>query len=278
MTPTGMTIRSFTLDLEDRRSPGMPSRVTHNVERILEFLEARQVKATVFVVGSLARERPALIEQVAQAGHEIGFHSEDHEYLRDLSPHAVVDTCRAGREQLEDVTGRPVLGYRAPFFSLTREVPWAPRAIEDAGFVYSSSVVPAPNPVAGFPGAPSTPFRWHGTLPEFPCPVGGISRFRVPFAGGVYLRVLPLAVIRALLRRQPADALPWIYCHPYDFDVETRFQRMPGTRLWETVILGINRGRMFSRLDSLLVDAAVAPLGDVATSAEFVAGLPAFEP
>jgi hypothetical protein len=53
---------------------------------------------------------------------------------------------------------------------------------------------------------------------------------------------------------------------------------MPGTRLWETVILGLNRGRMFSRLDSLLVDATVAPLGDVATSADYVAGLPAFEP
>jgi hypothetical protein len=94
----------------------------------------------------------------------------------------------------------------------------------------------------------------------------------------VYLRVLPLVVIRALLRRQPDDALPWIYCHPYDFDVESRFTRMPGTRWWETVILGLNRGRMFSRLDSLLVDAEVAPLGDAATSAEFVAGLPAFEP
>jgi len=272
------TIRSFTLDLEDNRFPGTPSRVTENVHRILEFLDARRVKATVFVVGSLASEQPGLIEQIAQAGHEIGFHSEHHEYLRELSPRAVVDSGRAGRARLEDLTGRPVLGYRAPYFSLTRDVPWAPRAIEDAGFVYSSSVVPAPNPVAGFPGAPSTPFRWHGTLPEFPCPVGGVSRFRVPFAGGVYLRVLPLVVIRSLLRRQPEGALPWIYCHPYDFDVETRFTRMPGTRWWETVILGLNRSRMFSRLDSLLVDAAVAPLGVAATSAEYVARLPAFEP
>jgi polysaccharide deacetylase family protein (PEP-CTERM system associated) len=273
-----MRIRSFTLDLEDNRFPGTPSRVTHNMDRILEFLDARRVTATVFVVGSLASEQPKLIEQIAQAGHEIGFHSEHHEYLRELSPRVVVDTCRAGRARLEDLTGRPVLGYRAPYFSLTRDVPWAPRAIEDAGFVYSSSVVPAPNPVAGFPGAPSTPFRWHGTLPEFPCPVGGVARLRVPFAGGVYLRVLPLVVIRALLQRQPDDALPWIYCHPYDFDVETRFTRMPGTRWWETVILGLNRGQMFSRLDSLLVDAAVAPLGEAATSAEYVAGLPAFEP
>jgi len=273
-----LRIASVTVDLEERRTPGTPSRLMANATRVLDFLDAHELRATIFVVGGVAREHPALLARIAASGHEIGFHSESHEFLRELGPDEVIASGKEWRARLEDLTGSPVLGYRAPSFSLTRAVPWAPAAIADAGFAYSSSVVPARNPVAGFPGAPTTPFRWPEGLPEFPCPVGRLGPVSLPFAGGVYLRVLPMTLIRTFVARQPPAAVPWIYCHPYDFDAAEPFRRMPGTRWWETPILFFNRKRMFERIAMLVEGASPRPLSVWGCDPAFVEALPVFAP
>src|SRR5690554_7127094 len=50
---------------------------------------------------------------------------------------------------------QPVLGYRAPTFSLVPATVWATEVLVEEGFAYSSSVLPAKNLLHGFPGAPS---------------------------------------------------------------------------------------------------------------------------
>jgi polysaccharide deacetylase family protein (PEP-CTERM system associated) len=271
-------IASFTLDLEENRVAGSRSRVVENVTRILEFLECRGITATVFAVGSIVAEHPRLLREIASAGHEIGFHGEHHEPLYELSPREVCISGTEWRKRLEDLTGVSIPGYRAPYFSLTPAVPWASSAIADAGFVYSSSVIPAKNRLGGFPGAPTAPFRWPNGLPEMPCPVGVVGPLRVPFTGGVYARVLPVALIRAFAARQPPGSVPWIYCHPYDFDTDEEIRRVPRTRLGETRILFLNRKRMFDRLAMLMEGSNPRPLCNWATNADFVAGLRLFDP
>ncbi|HYM70043.1 MAG TPA: polysaccharide deacetylase family protein [bacterium] len=46
--------------------------------RLLEILEARRARATFFMLGQAAARYPALVRQVADAGHAIGNHSWDH--------------------------------------------------------------------------------------------------------------------------------------------------------------------------------------------------------
>jgi len=271
-------IAAFTLDLEEHRADGMPSRVVANVMRILEFLDGRRITATVFVVAEIATEHPSLLREIAAAGHEIGFHGEDHEYLHNLSPQEVSTSGAEWRKRLEDLCGAGILGYRAPYFSLTPAVPWAPSAIADAGFAYSSSVMPARSRVGGFPGAPTTPFRWPNGLTEMPCPVGRVGPLRVPFAGGVYVRLLPVALVRAFARRQPQGSVPWVYCHPYDFDTDEAVRRIPGTRWGETRILFLHRKRMFDRLAMLLDGSDLRPLRDWASNPDFVASLRSLDP
>ena len=92
------------------------------------------------------------------------------------------DGCnwKIGKHFLEDLTGQEIIGYRAPVFSLTNQTIWTLDILNELGFVYSSSVLPASNPLNGFPNTPKTPFYWANGLLEIPVPVAQIGPFTIP--------------------------------------------------------------------------------------------------
>jgi peptidoglycan-N-acetylglucosamine deacetylase len=247
---------SFTLDLEERTPAGAESRIDVVMDKLLEFFANREIRATVFIVGTLLAERPRLASRVAAGGHEMGLHGFDHRRLAAWDWTDFVARCRDARNQLQDLTDQAVLGFRAPFFSVTPEVPWAPDAIAEAGFVYSSSVHPARHPNTGYPGAPRVPFTWPCGLIELPCPV----RFGIP-VGGAYLRLLP-AFACDLLVRSIRETPPWLYAHPYDFDAGELFARIPETSWLESRLLFARRKVMFSRIEHALRRGQGPVLGD----------------
>lgn len=260
MAIPGATPITFTLDLEDHRADraGAP-RYGAITDEILAFLQARDIAATVFVVGTLAEADPGLIRRIHDLGHEIAHHSLDHITLDRQTPEQFRADTRRARDILEDITGEKVRGYRAPVFSLTRRTVWAVDILADLGFDYSSSVLPAASPLHGFPGLPTTPFRWSGGLLEIPAPVADFGPLRLPYLGGVYLRYLPLALIRRAIDRSAPDAALWTYCHPYDFDPDERDWRIRGASLPVSLLLWFNRGNTFARLERLAALATFAP-------------------
>ncbi|HEV7585633.1 MAG TPA: polysaccharide deacetylase family protein [Solirubrobacteraceae bacterium] len=250
---------TVTFDLEDNWGAGAgEQRFVAMSHRFFDFLQERGIVATVFVVGELARRHGELIRRAAEAGHEIGLHGLRHVPLADVGRSALPGELREGRALLEDVAQVPVLGFRAPIFSLTRASSWAIEQVHDAGFVYSSSVLPAANPLHGWPGAPSRPFRWDNGLIELPCPVGGVGPVQVPFLGGIYIRYVPLIVARRFLRGLGEGAVPWSYAHPYDLDTEEPFSVMPHAGWLVSRILHTRRGVTLSRLQAM-IDAGGAP-------------------
>jgi polysaccharide deacetylase family protein (PEP-CTERM system associated) len=256
---------SITFDLEDnRRAANQEPRFVVMSERFLAFAHERGIVATVFVVGELARSHPELVRRVAAAGHEIGLHGLRHVALGEIGPAALGDELRTGRALLEDVAQAPVSGFRAPIFSLTPRTAWAVEAIAAAGFEYSSSVLPAANPLHGWPGAPRVPFRWDNGLVELPCPVAGAGRALIPFLGGVYLRYVPVWLVARLLRRLDRRTLAWSYVHPYDLDPDEPFFVLPHAGVLTSWILHKRRGATLPRLEQLLEAAggAAPPLGE----------------
>jgi peptidoglycan-N-acetylglucosamine deacetylase len=159
-----------------------------------------------------------------------------------------------------------VPGFRAPIFSLTRDTAWAVDAIAQAGFSYSSSVLPATNPLHGWPGAPRTPFRWDNGLIELPCPVGGFASALVPFLGGIYLRYVPLLLARRFLRGLDARVVAWSYSHPYDIDPDEPFFVPPYAGWLTSRIIHTRRGATLPALDARIEAAAGAgpPLARIA--------------
>jgi peptidoglycan-N-acetylglucosamine deacetylase len=258
---------TVTFDLEDNRSsPDQEARFVAMSHRFLDFIEERQVTATVFIVGEIARSHASLVRRVAEGGHEIGLHGLRHVTLGDVGPARLEAELREGLALLQDAAQAPVRGFRAPIFSLTPATEWAVEQIASVGFDYSSSVLPATNPLHGWPGAPREPCRWGNGLIELPCPVGGAGHLSIPFLGGIYLRYVPLALTRRLLAGLGERSAPWSYCHPYDFDPDEPFFVMPHAGWLTSRILHTRRGATLTRLETVLATAggAAPTLGEIA--------------
>ncbi len=242
---------TFTLDLEDHRPDESAElrypTVTHE---ILEHLAARGITGTFFVVGVVAQDQPALVRAIADAGHEIALHGYRHIPLVEHDAASFRNDITRGRALLEDIIGAPVVGYRAPTFSLIRETVWATPILTEAGFAYSSSVLPTRNPLYGYPGAPGDPFLWPSGLAELPVPIAGPRHARVPYLGGTYLRLLPGPVIDRAHRRG-GRRVPWTYMHPYDIDTVEAYWRVPDAgRL--SPLLWVGRKGVLAKLDRML--------------------------
>ncbi len=262
---------SITLDVEDHRvGTRTPLRCVAPTEQVLQWLEDHHAQGTFFVVGDLALQEPGLVRRIAEAGHEVGLHGFHHVPIEETGPDRFLDELRRGRAALQDAGATAVPGYRAPIFSLTRQTPWAPAALTEAGFTYSSSVLPADSPLHGLAGAPRCPFRWADGPIELPCPVIGRGRLSVPFLGGVYLRYLPSALGQVGVRRLPSQVAAWSYLHPYDLDPDEPFAVLPHAGYVTSRIVHHRRRGTLDRLERLVTAAGGIgpPLAEVANAVD----------
>lgn len=196
-----------------------------NVSRLLSACAESGVKSTCFVLGSVAEQKPGVVRAIQAAGHEIASHGHAHRLVYRMSPSEFrADTERA-KKHLEDLTGRPVLGYRAACWSVSRPIlPWYYETLESLGFRYSSSVFPVKNFLYGIPDFPAHPHvpRLGGRptrILEIPGSVLRLMGQSIGYAGGFYLRLFPCwAIIRAM-RGQNQRGIPvFVYLHPREVD------------------------------------------------------------
>ena len=83
--------------------------------RLLDTLAGNNVRATFFLLGSHAKSEPALVRQIAEAGHLIGNHSWSHLNLALTSASRVREELTRSSQALEQITGAPVKYFRPPF-------------------------------------------------------------------------------------------------------------------------------------------------------------------
>jgi polysaccharide deacetylase family protein (PEP-CTERM system associated) len=230
-------------------------RMEDRTRLLLDRLAARNVPATFFVVGEIAKTHPRLIRDIAAAGHEVGSHSWDHRRVHRFDRTSFRDDLRASRDALEQAGGTSVVGFRAPTFSVVRETGWAVDVLAECGFRYDSSVFPVRHDRYGVPAAPRGPFRAEGrerTILELPPATYRVLGQNLPVAGGGYFRLFPPAVMRAGIGQLAVRTRPpvgMLYFHPWEFDPDQ--PRLPLGRLarWRTYV-GV--GKSLGRLDRLL--------------------------
>jgi polysaccharide deacetylase family protein (PEP-CTERM system associated) len=201
---------------------------------VLDELARRDIKATFFVVGQIARSSPGLLRAIHRQGHEIASHSWDHQRLHNLSPDTFREDVRKSKEALEQLTGEEVVGYRAPTFSIVRQTGWAIDILAELGMHYDSSIFPVWHDRYGIPSAPRVPFIAQGggnSILEFPPATMRLLRTNFPVGGGGYFRLLPLFFMRYALRQLRGSTPPvaMLYFHPWEFDPDQA--RLPLRRL-----------------------------------------------
>jgi peptidoglycan/xylan/chitin deacetylase (PgdA/CDA1 family) len=121
----------------------LPTYLPAVIPRVLDFVEKHQLKATFFVVGQDAamREHRDALQTIAAAGHEIGNHSFHYEpwlhLYRPSELHAELVRCE---EQIHEVTGAAVKGFRGPSFSISHALL---DLLAQRGYEYDSSSAPS---------------------------------------------------------------------------------------------------------------------------------------
>jgi polysaccharide deacetylase family protein (PEP-CTERM system associated) len=221
-------LESFSVPESHRDAMVQDAEIEANVQACLEVLAELGTRATFFFLGRIARDLPMLVREVVAAGHEIGCHGDEHRRIFGLTPEEFARGLRDAKVRLEDLTGVTVLGFRAPDFSITRASLWALDILREAGFAYDSSIYPiGGHDVYGIPSARPYLHRMEGGLIEFPMPSVKILGWRLPFGGGGWFRLYPVALTRLLIRNANALGEPCMfYIHPYE--VGPRMPEIPG--------------------------------------------------
>ena len=244
----------FSVDVEDprdERADGerFPARVPDLVRAYLAFLRCHGGRGTFFFVGRVARRHPGLVRAVLAEGHEIGCHSDAHIPLPQQGQSAFRDDLLRNMDALRAAGAERLAGYRAPCFSMTAQTQWAYPILGELGFFYSSSVLPARNPLHGWAAFGREPKRIAGVL-ELPISVSP-RRFGAVPTGGLYFRALPRWVLRRVLLRQARRGEALLsYVHPYDLDSEQPFAH-PAFARWSPfgILMRRGRGEVLPRLE-----------------------------
>ena len=252
------------------------SRVVRNTRRMLGLLAEHGAHATFFVLGWVADRHPELVREIVAGGHELASHGYAHELLYRLTATEFARDLGRSLEALGRAAGggAPVLGYRAPAFSLTDDCLWALGILREHGLRYDSSLLPVGTGEGGrasrlrggkrygVTGASRFAARVRDGLWEFPVSTLRLAGRNWPVAGGGFFRLLPLWVTRRAIHRINAEGQPAIvYLHPWEIDPDE--PPVAGVPALARLRHRLNVGRTEGRLRRLLGEMRFAPLREV---------------
>ena len=200
-----------------------PTRIDYTLPKLLDLLATYGARATFFTLGWIARRFPTLIRRIADEGHELATHGDEHRLVTRQSPVEFREQLLRSRDAIEQAGGSRVLGHRAPTYSLRKTTDWAIQIMLEEGFEYDSSIFPAGSRRdpklcdSRFPCLLVDADR--GTLVEYPLSTVRVFGCNIPMAGGGYFRLLPYAWIKLAVQRLNGAGQPAImYLHPWELD------------------------------------------------------------
>lgn len=200
----------------------IPSLVEKNFCYLLDTLDSHSVRGTCFFLGWIAERFPHLVCEAIRRGHEVASHGYGHDLVYNLSPGRFFADILRAKELLEQISGRSVLGYRAPGFSVNQSTPWFFEMVAKAGYRYDSSIFPTKRQhggFVGFPREPSVVTTNEGDVLEIPISTARMFGRDLCFFGGGYLRLFPYRVIESMAIRVLGEGRPVVfYVHPREID------------------------------------------------------------
>ena len=196
-------------------------RIHHNMDKIFNLLDNKNIKATFFIVGWIAKKYPEVVKRIDNYGCEIGSHTYMHQLMYEQSVKEVENDLKKSIESIQEITGKKLRAFRAPGFSITEKNKWVFEILAKNGITHDSSIFPAGRAHGGFPSyskAKPSIIKINGyKLKEFPINTASLLGIKWIYSGGGYFRLTPYNLTKFWTRS--ADYV-MTYFHPRDFDPE----------------------------------------------------------
>jgi polysaccharide deacetylase family protein (PEP-CTERM system associated) len=272
---TDTIVNALTIDVEDyfqvsafdgvvprHQWDRLESRVCANTNRLLKILDDCGVRGTFFVLGWVGERFPHLVREIAALGHEVASHGYAHRLVYDQTPAAFREDVRRAKGLLEATASAPVLGFRAPSYSITARSLWALDILIEEGYTYDTSIFPIHHDRYGIPLSARHPYWIHrrvGSILEIPGSTVRWQGLNLPCGGGGYFRLFPYAWTRwGIGRLNRHEGRPAVfYLHPWEIDPDQ-------PRLESSTLSGLrhygNLDKTEGRLRQLLSEFAFGPI------------------
>jgi len=165
-----------------------------------------------------------------------------------LTPEVARKDLRESIDIVSGITGEPVYGYRAPFFSVNETNLYLLDMLADLGLTYDSSIFPKKMPRYGIENFNEEDALYElpngKQIVELPLTIANYFNSKWAVSGGGYIRTMPRFIVNKIFRdfeKQKKDSM--IYMHPYEFD--TKFLNVtanypPGANYSKLKVLTLN--------------------------------------
>ena len=233
-------------------------RMFKGLDKIIELLRTTETSATFFVVGKLLEENPEILDKIIENGHEIGFHTMNHDRI---DTNEFKENFANEIQTFSKLTNKKSKGFRAPTFSLNKSSSWIIDSLGKSNYTYDSSVVPVKTELYGIPDAEIRPYRISsksiekddesGRIIEFPILVTKFLGKKIPAGGGFYLRTLPSRIIKNAINNYQKQKIPaTFYIHSWELTPEY----MPKIKLptKENFVTFHNINKAFGKMKKIL--------------------------
>ena len=277
-------INALSIDVEEWYHPELlrsslkddekTSQISKSIMPILGLLDKYATKATFFVLGEVAEKNPDVIKTIYAKGHEIASHGMSHKPLWEIGEGGFAQEIQQFDRVIKNILGEEIniRGFRAPSFSLDNSTRWALGILKKNGYAYDSSVFPLRNKLYGVKDAPLDIYKPsladlrkvdpEFDFMEFPLPACDLFGLRTPVAGGFYFRVMPLWLLKTLLKKINRQKRPFVfYLHPWESD--NNIPRVKDLSPLNYFITYWGVHRILNKLEDLLKTFSFVPIREV---------------
>lgn len=181
-----------------------------SIPDFVKELNNENIKITIFVVADLAEKYKTFLTEAHSSGNVIGCHSLNHSDFNNLTLEEFSCETKTAKEQMENVLGFEVTGFRAPMFSASIE---KINELKKIGFKFDSSAINSrSNPL--YKQISEKELK-NLQINEYPIP----TLNRIPIGGGGYFRGMPFWHYKILLKKYIKKHDEFVFfIHPYEID------------------------------------------------------------
>lgn len=191
------------------------------LDSYLEIIDSHKIPSSFFVLGELASPLKNKLREISGQKHDLGSHGWAHQRPLNMDLDSFNQEVIECKNELEQMIGKPITGYRAPCFSLDRE---RLDVLKKVGYKYDSSrILFGDHPLygeidmSGFKEESQGIYRMDDFF-EFQISTLALGGKQIPVSGGGYLRIFPWFLMHKLLKKYLAiDSLYVLYIHPFEF-------------------------------------------------------------